>query len=237
MGNVSIVTTIATMIAWVTILAIVYVTYRKMQDKPKFWKVIVVTLIGTFSFIINIDLFGTSVRLPTLPLGVLILMILFIYNSERWKTYRSFAWIGFIGQFVFLFMSLLAIPFNHFIYPADEPSTYIADTSDASVIPTHPSAEEFSFDENVLNEQIHSLKRETIYSDQWYEEVSVSMTPIGEDMDERFPYFLAGVEPKWGSGINSALYIEKDGKGLLVSTPEAQYYFRANQSLVKVGEQ
>ncbi|MFB9972857.1 hypothetical protein FPQ10_01250 [Allobacillus sp. SKP2-8] len=237
MGDVSVITTIFTIISWISILVIAYFVYKKLQEKPAFWRVLVVTFIGIFAFTINLEVFDSWIRLPILPLGVWILMVVFIGKEKRWEIYRPFAWIGFAGQFIFLFTSLLTIPLNHLVYPEDQLSTYIANADHSSVISTHPSAEKFSFDKNEFVEQLKDLKRETIYSDKWYEEVTISMTPDGEAVDERFPYFLTGIDSKWGSGVSSAIYIENDGRGLLITTPESQYYFRSDELLLKVEDQ
>lgn len=101
----------------------------------------------------------------------------------------------------------------------------------------HPSAEEFSFNKNEFTKQLKDLNRAAIHSDKWYDEVATSMTPQAEAIDERFPYFLTEFDSKWGSGVSSAIYIEKDGRGLLITTPESQYYFRSDELLLKVGEQ
>ena len=50
---------------------------------------------------------------------------------------------------------------------------------------------------------------------------------------ERFPYLLTGVKPKWGSGIPTLIYLEEDGKGILITTPKKQLYFRSQQALVE----
>lgn len=51
--------------------------------------------------------------------------------------------------------------------------------------------------------------------------------------NERFPYQLAGTSPKWGSDLRPIIYIEADGKGLLISAPQKQLYFRSKESLLK----
>ena len=237
MGDVSVITTIFTIISWFSIFAIAYFTYKKLQEKPAFWKVLVVTFIGILAFTVNLEVFGSWIRLPILPLGVWILMVFFIGKKGRWEMYRPFAWIGFVGQFIFLFTSLLTIPLNHLVYPEDQLSTYIANADHASVISIHPSAEEFSFNKNEFTKQLKDLNRAAIHSDKWYDEVATSMTPQAEAIDERFPYFLTEFDSKWGSGVSSAIYIEKDGRGLLITTPESQYYFRSDELLLKVGEQ
>jgi hypothetical protein len=40
---------------------------------------------------------------------------------------------------------------------------------------------------------------------------------------------LIGTTPKKGSGIKAIIYVERDGKGLLISCPSKQYYFRAKE--------
>ena len=74
-------------------------------------------------------------------------------KDERWQTYRSFAWLGFCANFLFLASTLIAIPFHHVIYPKDEPSTYISNVENASILNIHPSAKDLSLNkESLLNQ-------------------------------------------------------------------------------------
>lgn len=76
---------------------------------------------------------------------------------------------------------------------------------------------------------------------QWYnesfpeiiEEELEEEEEVAQQTFERFPYILLGASPKWGSGYESTIYIESDGKGMLISTEKEQYYFRSSESILK----
>ena len=58
---------------------------------------------------------------------------------------------------------------------------------------------------------------------------------VGEDRVEveRFPYLLANVAPKWGSKVTATIYVEKDGKGLLIAAPTKHLYYRLDESILQ----
>ncbi|MFY4776444.1 hypothetical protein [Metabacillus sp. RGM 3146] len=145
-------------------------------------------------------------------------------------TYRSFAWVGFLANFIFIAAALISVLIQLVIYPKSEPTTYISDAVHAAIIPMDPSVKSHSLNIKSLKKQLPHIKQETIHSDQWYYET------VKNQRNERFPYLLAGTSPKWGSGLHPLIFIEKDGKGLLLSTPEKQLYFRSEASLIKEGK-
>lgn len=207
---------------------------QKQMKKPKVWKILIVLLIGLFSFSIKWNMFGEMIKIPILPLGMLILYFVFRGKRERWETYRSYAWLGFLANFIFLLSTLVAVPIHHAFYQENELSTYISTVENASINPIHPSAENFILNNEKLSEQLHEMKQETIYSDQWYEETY--MYADSTNRKERFPYQLIGTAPKWGSGFQTIIYLEEDGKGILLSTSKKQLYFRSEISLIEEGE-
>ncbi|WP_404457994.1 hypothetical protein [Oceanobacillus kapialis] len=221
------------MLAWILIAFFAYRIYKKKTIKPKIWKVILVIIIGLISFSINFNMFETFLKFPILPLGVWILFFVFIFRNSRWQVYRSFAWLGFLANFLFLASTLLAIPIHSFIYPKGEPTTYISNTEEASLIMTHPSGEVRSLNNERLLNQLPMMWQESIESDEWYEEAD--MGTESAEVKERFPYRLVGTSSKWGSGLASVIYVEKDGKGILLSTPTEQLYFRSDISLIERG--
>ena len=48
-----------------------------------------------------------------------------------------------------------------------------------------------------------------------------------------FHIYLLEASSKWGSGLHTIIYIENDGKGILISTPQEQLYFRSEDSLIE----
>jgi hypothetical protein len=217
-------------VAWAIIILWMFPTLKKKQVKIKIWKVIIFTFVGIFSFSINWSILGSFIKLPVLPLGVWILYGWY-YKSKKdtWMNYRVFAWIGFFSNFLFIFATLVSTLVHGMIYPKDEPSTYISNIEQASIIKIHPSGNYQTINGKILQKQIEMQEKADIYNEKWYEETWQGETP----KYERFPYQLLGVLPKWGSGIQSVIYIEKDGKGILIDTPQKQFYFRSEEAFLE----
>jgi hypothetical protein len=218
-------------LAWGSIIFLAYRVYKKQTVRLKVWKVLIVMLVGLISFSINWSMFDTMLKFPILPLGVWILYFVFRGKEERWQTYRSFAWLGFWANFIFLASALIAIPLHHVIYPKNEPLTYISNVDNASILNIHPSAKDLSLNKDKLSKQLHTMSQETIFSDQWYEDTY--MNTETNKRNEQFPYQLIGTSSKWGSGLDTIVYIEDDGKGILLSIPQKQLYFRSEDSVVE----
>jgi len=211
-----------------------YRIYQKQIVKPKVWEIPLIILVGLFSFSMNWKMFDVIFQLPILPLGVWILYLVFKGKGERWQTCRSFALLGFGANFIFLASTLLTLPVHHVIYPKDELSVYISNVENASIINIHPSAKDRSLNKDSFLKQLDTMRQEAIYSDQWYKETY--MDPSSNKRNERFPYQLIGTSSKWGSGLHTLIYIEDDGKGILLSTPKKELYFRSKDSLLEGGE-
>ncbi|MDF2858515.1 MAG: hypothetical protein K0Q87_4366 [Neobacillus sp.] len=221
-------------LAWSVIVFFAYRIYQKQKGNPKIWKIIIVFFIGLFSFSFKWSMFDTMIKIPILPLGVWILYFVLKGKGDRWQTYRSFAWLGFLANFIILLSTLVVIPIHHVIYHENELSTYISTVENATINPIHPSAENLTLNKGKLLEKLHEMKQETIYSDQWYAETY--MNAESTNRKERFPYQLIGTSPKWGSGFQTIIYLEEDGKGILLSTSKKQLYFRSEISLIEEGE-
>ncbi|WP_217589483.1 hypothetical protein [Lentibacillus saliphilus] len=231
MGTTDVVTISASILAWVSIFVVFYFTYKTHQEKLAFWKVFIIFMIGIFSFSYNFNFKSTVISIPVLPLGVWFLMLWYRTRRSLWQNYHRFAWVGFFSAFIFAFTTLLTIPVQHVIYPADEISTYIADTDHVSILQTHPSAEERVLDHTKLTIYMRQMEQHPIHSVKWYDD-AVMESQRGRTT-ERFPYQLTGVQPKWGSGKHAIIFVEADGKGLLITTPKHQYYFRSDEPLFK----
>lgn len=229
---------ILNVIAWVSIGLISFHIYKKKAIKLKIWKVIIVLFIGIFSFNINWPMLDTVVMFPILPLGVWILYFVLKQKEGRWERYRLYAWLGYGANVIFIATTLLAVPLQHAFYPEREATTYLSNMENASLIPIHPSATEQRINKVALENQIPNMKIEMVYRQNWYEEtyeeVNLEMdSNVGNKRNERFPYQLTGVTPKWGCGISPVIYIESDGKGLLIKTQNKDVYFRSAESILE----
>lgn len=232
-GNVNIVEQIVNLVGLLVIVFFTYRIYRKLSEKPKIWKILIVTWVGLFAFTFNVPMLGSMVKLPILPLGVWILYAIFRKKETQWLVYRRFAWLGFFANFIFIITTLVAVPIHQMLYPENDPSSYISTIHDASIIHIHPSAEKRSLNKDILDKELVLLKEEPVRSHDWYYETDQHNQD--KEVIERFPYQLIGFKPKWGSDLTAIVYIEKDGKGLLISTETKQLYFRSEYSLIEGG--
>lgn len=224
---------ILTVFAWGIIGYFIYKLYKKQSNKPRFWKALLVMLIGMFSFTFNFSLVGALIRLPILPLGVWMLFFYFKNKRDRWQVYRRYAWFGFAAaNGIFIVATLLTPPIHHLIYPKDGITSYLSDVDESRLIAIHPSATEESIMKNsIKNFQVESFEQGL----DWYYD-RYNRKDDNQKIKERFPYMLLGTSSKWGSGYHPIVYVEDDGKGLLISVDNEQVYFRADQSLFKEGE-
>lgn len=214
------------LLAWVVIGLLIYRIYKKKQEKLKVWKILIITFIGLFSFSINLTPY---IKLALFPLGVLILYFCFVIKDvQRWRSYRVYAWIGFLANYLFLNASLLAAPLEEVVYPPNDIETYISKFDNPSIIRIHPTGKNVSLNEEVFESQLHKFRPESIDSPRWYNDIVLQ-----EPREERFPYQLIGASPKWGSGLDSIIYIEEDGKGLLLRSSQGQLYFRNDMSVIR----
>ena len=101
----------------------------------------------------------------------------------------------------------------------------------AYIINTHPTANESSLFTGKLIASLQGAKQKDYYSDSWYNETFMEPNKT----TERFPYMLANTFPKWGSGLSTTIYLEKNGKGILITSQEKQLYFQTRQSLFEEG--
>jgi hypothetical protein len=221
-------------LAIIAIGVLAYRIYKKQEEKPKKWKAFIVIIVGLFSFSITVPGFDAFVKIPILPLGVWILYFIYRNKVEKWVRYRRFAWLGFFANFIFLAATFLSYPFQSALYPENKLTTYMATVKEAKLVNIHPSAKNQQLNKNSLEKQINTMKKDSIPSEEWYYNTVVNVEP--EDRKERFPYQLTGTETKWGSGTSAVIYVEEDGKGLLVWTPTKQLYYRADSSILKGGK-
>lgn len=219
---------------WIVIGIIASCIHKNQLENPKVWKVIVVILIGLLTFSIKLDVFDRVLQFSILPLGVWLLYWFFRKDKLTWQKYRSFAWLGFISNYILLVLLLVGIWINHLLYPGNILSTYISNVENAYIFSTHPTANESALDKRNLIASIHTAKQKDYFSDSWYNEVYLEEDP--ETKKERFPYMLVNALPKWGSGLHTTIYLEKNGKGILITTQEKQLYFKTKYSLLEEAE-
>ncbi len=229
------------LIGW-GILLILFAVYMKKEAQnnyeikgPTGWKALIVTIVGVFSFSINLPIYETNVQLAILPLGVWILYAV-LSGRKRWNVYRKYAWLGFVANYIFFAMTLLSIGIYQLVFPVDRISTFVGNIQQPELIITHPSGgEQVTINEKVLHDILSNMKATEMDSWRWYDESQ----PIIEDDEEgntpsaeKFPYVLTGTSSKAGSGTDPLIFVENDGKGLLILTGNNHYYFRANTSFL-----
>ncbi|WP_168119545.1 hypothetical protein [Paenibacillus sp. HB172176] len=220
------------LIGWIIILTFMIRRYRKQQDRPVGWRVFLVALFGFLSVSFPIVMGYFSFKLAVLPLGVWILYALI--GSRAWPKYRWYAWRGFLANYLFLILALVSGLLNDAVYPKDDVHTYISDVNQARIVGTHPFAEEaVSFDTATFLAGLEQLQESEIDMD-WHSQTAWKSESMYQK--ERFPYALLGVESRWGSGIEPSVYIQFDGKGLLIVRSDRSLYYTSEASLLEMGE-
>lgn len=221
-------------ISWGVIAIIFFQIYKKQAVKPKILKAVVVLVVGLFTFTFNFEMFNSIVRFPILPLGVWLLYWIYRNKEEKWQVYRLYAWTGFFAHFIFLVTTMMIHPLHDIVYSKNDPATFISNVDNASIQPIHPSANNAIINQDKLLNEIQAMQQSDHNSVAWYDDVYMSSDTNRKN--EKFPYHLVGTTPKWGSGIDTLIYVENDGKGLLITTAQKQYYFRSQQSFLEGGE-
>lgn len=212
---------------------IIYSIYKRKKEKIALWKAILIAIIGGILFSINLNIFHSFIQIPILPIGVWLLYWFYKnrFGKVGWEKYRSFAWAGFYIKFIFIFTSFLVYPIDLLIYPKDELETFITDVKQPRIIRTIPKVSEVNLEKSKLINSVETFKISELYKDEkWYAgtfQSETKMKPI-----ERFPYIMVGTKPKFGSNVKSIIYIEKDGKGIFITTKDKHYYFRSDTNII-----
>jgi hypothetical protein len=227
--NFNLVGIVLTLVAWGIVAFLFFRLYRKSEEKLLIWKAVVISFIGLFSFTFGFTLWETPVKLPILPLGVWILCWL-LSRRGSWHRYRKFAWLGFWANFIFLAATLIISPLHNAFYPKDQVSTYLNNIENSTVSVTNPSAMKVLLDKSKLKTEISNMRMKNFDSIAWHRQATL---PDGSEKAERFPYYLSDINPMFGSGLHALIFVEKDGKGLLISSKGKQYYFRGDESFLK----
>jgi hypothetical protein len=220
---------LATIFVLIVIVSFAYRLYKNQEKKPKKWAVLLTILIGLFSFSIKFEVLGTVIDIPILLLGVWLLYFIYMGKEGRWQRYRTYAWLGFGANFLFVIAQIAAIPIHQIVYPADDANTYISDIEDGAIVTIHAASSQTTQLKNGLENQLDSMIQEEKSIYEWYGDGSIQPS----ERTEQFPYQLINTKAKWGSGYKPIIFIEEDGKGMLISTSNEQVYFRSEDSLVE----
>ncbi len=223
---------VLTVAAWLIILVLLIRHYKRQESKPVIWKAVLALAVGIAAVPLHINMFGISAKLAVLPIGVGLIYMLI--KNESWQRYRKFAWAGFWSNYVMLVVALLSGMLFSLVYPKGDLSIYLAHVDKAELVETHHSSPlarlsidslKTSMDKAVLQENYPALEWNT------------QSMQEGEALyqKEQFPFMLSGVQPRWGSGLDSAVFVERDGQGLLVITDSDYLYFRSGEPFVSFG--
>ncbi|MGP4040531.1 hypothetical protein ACTWP4_11660 [Gracilibacillus sp. D59] len=226
MINIDIVELLASIPIWLVIVLGAIYFYRKKDEKMAIWKVAILIFVGMFTFDIHWNM-ENEWKIPILPLGVWIIYFFMRKDAERWQRARTYAWWGFLSSYLLIFSGLIAILLQSIIYPEDEVETFLANVENVEVITIHPSGENISLDPETFSEALKTATREDLDLGQWRDED----IQVEQEHAEEFPYMLEGIKSKWGSGYITTIFLDRDGHGLIVSTPEQQYYFETERRL------
>ena len=212
---------------WLLIFVIGFKLYKKQEIKPIIWKAVIVYFVGKFAITFNYPLEQKAIHFALIPLGV-IAIYLFFSKRPNFNTYLKFAWFGFFSNYLFLVGTLLIMPFNSFLYDKNDIHTYIAHSENIEILSIHPSANDNIAVRASILEQVKAAKEQPVNIDWYYESVGDDRVEV-----ERFPYILANIAPKWGSQAKATIYVEKDGKGLLIASPTKHLYYRLDESILQ----
>lgn len=203
--------------------------YQKQEQKPQIWKAAIAVFVGLSSLSLTWTLFNEPVQIAVLPLGLWVLLAILRHRGS-WVTYRKFAWLGFFANYLFVLSFLLNHLLSSFFYPTNQLSTYLADVKDAQLLAVHPSAQaspKLHLPQSF--EGITAVPSESYYALDWYNEIILEhTTPV----QEKFPYILLDTQAKQGSGIQPTIFVEANGKGLLVTNKGKQFYFYLQDSMI-----
>jgi len=224
----------STILCWGIIILIASKLAKKQKVSLHNWKLIVAILVGLFSFSLTIQFQDNAVKIAVLPLGVWILFAFLRKRRESWEKYRKFAWLGFFSNYLFSAVSFFVLPIHESIYPPEQLSTYIGARSDIEIENLHPSSRQQQYIIDNFQQALTDFESTSFSVIEWYNETYFNYER--PKIEERFPYLVVGHEPKWGSGVTASIYIERDGKGILLSTTKTQYYFRSEHSILKEGD-
>lgn len=190
-----------------------------------------VILLGLFSFSFDFPLFGQVQQLAILPLGVGLFYLLTLHKAKTRENYKVFAWLGFAVNYVLFIAGIITLLVTNWLFPKDELSTYIKSLDEVTIFNSHISqTEPIKLADNALELLLEHSTKATFESGQWYTEQQMFTEPYET---EKFPYFLHNVSTPAGMNVEVHFYIEKDGKGLLVQTPERHYYYRVFEPLIE----
>lgn len=230
-GPVNVIDLLMTLLSWGVIIYFMSYIYRKQEVKPLLWKIALVTIIGLIIFSFDFTVFNTIIKIPILPLGVWVVYFFARGDEAVWEKYRPYAWLGFFANFLFIATALVTILLHNLVFPKSDLTTFISSFETAEINQLHSSAAEVRLDQELLKRL--AFDEQIVQSVQWYSEIELNGEP--NERKEKFPYQLVGTTSKWGSGIPTMIYIEENGKGILVDTTDKQRYFRTDESFLKGG--
>lgn len=217
---------------WLIILIVLIRHYRKQESKPVIWKALVATAMGISAIPLHINMFGYSGKLAVLPIGVALIYILL--QKDSWQRYRVFAWTGFWSNHAMLIVILLSGMLYSLVYPKNDLSVYLTHVDNARLVETHHSAPSGRLSIEGLKVAIDkSLLQDSYPAMEWYTQYRQEGETLYQK--EKFPFMLSGIKPRWGSGLHSIVFVERDGQGLLVATGRDYLYFRSGEPLVSFG--
>ncbi|WP_227397052.1 hypothetical protein [Jeotgalibacillus aurantiacus] len=227
----SLISFILTSFTWVIIGFVIRKIYVNQveEERPKILKLIIIFWVGLFSFSFNFHVWDELVKVSILPLGVWIAYAV-LNNRNRWENYRKYAWAGFFSNFLFLGVSVITILLSSLLYPEDQLKTYLSDVSAAELIVSHPTGEAATLDQDKLERSISNFDLVSSNVMEWYETSGDWNTneQTEQEENERFPYLL--VKTKGKQNEHYLIHIETDGKGILVTTKEQQFYFHSDEA-------
>ena len=209
------------LIALVWTIGIIYTVKIARRNEVAIWRAVIVLLVSIFSLSFTIHAFNMTFKVAILPLGVWLIYFI-LRNTGTWKKYRHVAWFGFLLNYAFLVVFFISQLIHPLIYHPEKLTTYITNPEKVKLVPIMPT-------ETKRIQLTSELLKQASVNDLIFND--------GELMyGNLFPYLLINHEAKRGSAIRSKIYVQNDGKGILVHHNEKQYYFTIEQSVFEEGK-
>ena len=220
---------------YLTLLFIAIRIYLRQETKGKWWAIVPLFFVGLFSISFELSLFGQMYKLAILPLGAGLFFLFTMSRHEVRKTYKPYIWLGFLANYGFFIGGIVTIFLTNALFPPGQLLTYIKSFEEATIMITHPSVQ----DEVHLTKNAYELLEKSVPTEvqahEWYNEQAYNQRAYKV---EKFPYMLQNVTAPAGMNMDVFYYIEQDGQGLLMQTPNRHYYFRTSDTFIeKDGEQ
>lgn len=203
--------------------------HQAATEKQNIIKIVIIFLLSSvITGKITQHIYDIPFQIPILPIGVW-LIYLAIDKQKNWPSYRWYAWLGFTLSVLLTISNIIAYPIQKALYPPNEITNFINELDSTTIFTTHLSGA----DHVILTTNALDIIQNATYepNDSWgYAEFYYRYD--NPKAKERFPYLLQNTKSKFGSGYHPYIFIEQDGRGLLIIDKNVSNYFHLDESIL-----